>query len=117
MKDFKKLAQEAVASSSVMANRTKISTDDVLNKVLTITDFDIVPGTKGPHAVVLFSEFSANYYNGGKALTAMCNKWVDAYDGDIDLCRAELSADGGVKVSLSRIITKDGNPFTTVTVI
>lgn len=120
MISFQQVASKTLASCSLMANRTKVSTDRILAEhpdFVTITQFDFAASTKGQYAVVELAEYPTSYYPCGMSITNICREWVAAYEGDAEQANADLKASGGCKVRLERVRTTSGNSFVKVTVL
>ena len=126
MKDFKKVAQEAVTDSFIMRGREAIKTDLVIAAYpagITIVGADIInttdskTGEAKQYAACIFAEDDSKYINGGSALTNIVREWSDGYEST-EAMSADLKAAGGVKVKLSKEYSKNtGNPYVKVTVI
>ena len=125
MKDFKKVAQEATSGSFVMQGREAIKTDLAIAAYpngITITGADLITttdvktGEQKTYAACLFAEDDSKYINGGASLTNIAREWLEGYDS-AEAMSADLKASGGVKVKLSKKMTKDGKSFTEVTVL
>lgn len=95
--NLKELAQSKLILSFGHINpegMTKLETDDIANKPLTLVDYDFTSDKDGEvFSVVIFKECPNSFYFGGKVLT--------------DLCSA-IEADGQAKKEL----TKDGLAMT-----
>lgn len=126
MKDFKKVAQEAVTDSFIMRGRESIKTDLVIAAYpagITIIGADIInttdskTGEAKQYATCIFAEDETKYINGGSALTNIVREWLDGYE-TAEAMSADLKTSGGVKVKLSKEYSKNtGNPFVKVTVL
>ena len=127
MINFSKIAYNTLSGNSmgnsIMSNRTKMSTDDVIQgtndyNYLTIIQFDVKTSRQGVrYSVVNFAEYTDQYYCGGKALTNICDQWIEAYEGDIVQANLDLKEAGGCKVKFDKVRTSKGNPFVKVTII
>lgn len=127
MINFSKIAYKSLSdnsfSTSIMTNRSKLTTDDIIDYVktfeyLTIIQFDVKTSSQGKrYSVVNFTEFPDNYYCGGQALTNICDKWIEAYEGDLAQANFDLKDAGGCKVKIEKVRTSKGNPFVKVTII
>ena len=128
MINFSKIAYTTLSGNSmdnsIMVNRTKLSTDEVINYIesgfnyVTIIQFDVKTSRQGSrYSVVNFDEFPNHYYCGGKALTNICDQWIEAYQGDIVQANMDLKEAGGCKVKIEKVRTSKGNPFVKVTII
>ena len=120
MISFQQVASKTLAGCSLMANRTKVSTDRILSEhpdYITILQFDFAASTQGQYAVVELAEYPDKYYPCGMAITNICWEWVKAYEGDGEQANKDLKASGGCKVRLERVRTSKGNAFVKVTVL
>ena len=119
MNKFKEKAQAASASCVLMENRTKISTDELIDKYpkgVTITGFDFLIGDNGKYPVCIFSENDNECFFGGSALTDICNLWMEGYELPAQ-ASADLKEAGGVKIKFEKAKTKKGKTFIKPTVI
>lgn len=123
MKNFRDLAKEATSRSFITVNREAIKTDLLIAAYpdgVTIVGADILETTENgatkTYAACIFAENDKQYFNGGKALTEIVSAWLDGYE-NAEAMSADLKASGGVKVKLSKKLTKDGRTFTEVTVV
>lgn len=119
MSKFTDKAKASAASCTIMENRTKISTEEVLSYYpdgVTITGFDFLTGDKGKYPVCIFAENDNQCFFGGAALTDICNSWMEGYNTPAE-CSKDLSEAGGVKVSFEKTRTKTGHSFIKVNVI
>lgn len=113
MGDFKSKAKAATASCTLMENRTKISTEELITKYpdgVTITGFDFLTGDNGKYPVCIFKENDNECFFGGSALTDICNSWAEGYES-IEQCSADLAAFGGVKIKFEKSKTKSNRNF------
>lgn len=117
MYDFKKTAIESQFLSPLMAGRKKLTTAELLEKALTIIEFDCVNASKdddSPNfAVLVFEELPDYYYCGGIVLQQICKNWEKDLGG-CEKANQELKAYGGVKVQLSLGKTSSGKTITNV---
>lgn len=127
---FKSIAQETTVLCKLQAGRTKLDSDGVVDKVLTITAFDFAPkmdennrplvdtetGEVEVYGVVTFKEMPDRYYNVGKIFTKVCKAWAAGYSSPEEASEA-LAEEGGVKVKFSPGKTKSGNNLTTVEIV
>lgn len=81
MKTFKQIAQDSTQLSDLYNNRKKIDTQDVINKELTIVDFDLIEIDDSVFCCMIFEELDGFFYNGGMILTKMVKQWADAFGG------------------------------------
>lgn len=128
--NFKQIAQESTQLCSLMAGRTKLATDDVINRELTIIAFDFAPkfdkdgtpvvdpqtGEADTFGVVVFNEEPDAYYSVGKVFTKVCKAWMGGFDSPAEASQA-LLAEGGVKVKFTPSKTRGGNNLTTVQIL
>lgn len=119
--DFRNIAIESTTLSPIMDGRMRLSMDDVISSYpsgVTVNGFDIIHDSKnGDYAVVTFAEDSDKFFFGGKVLTNIVNRWIAAFDGDIEKASSALRDSGGVKMQFSHGRTKNGNNLTTVKII
>lgn len=119
--NFKKMAQDELSLSPLMAGREQIKTDDLIGQTVTVTGFDFATitdkGVKKTFPVLLLKEYPENYYNGGTLLSKLCKCWADAYDGDVEAASDDLAAEGGVQLKFTATKTKSGNNLTAVDVV
>lgn len=119
--NFKKMAQDELSLSPLMAGRDQIKTDDLIGQTVTVTGFDFATitdkGVEKTFPVLLLKEYPDRYYNGGALLSKLCRCWAEAYDGDIEAASDDLAAEGGVQLRFTATKTKSGNNLTAVDVI
>lgn len=122
--NFRASAIKETTLSPLMADRAKLSMEDVQKKFpdgVTITEFDFITVTKNGEAktypVMLFKEDSSAYINGGLVLSKICHGWAEAYDGDVAAASEDLKAEGGVKMKFHPGRTSGGNSITNVTIL
>lgn len=119
--NFKKMAQDELSLSPLMAGRDQIKTEDLVGQTVTVTGFDFATitdkGVEKTFPVLLLKEYPDRYYNGGALLSKLCRCWADAYDGDIEAASADLEAEGGVQLRFTATKTKSGNNLTAVDVV
>lgn len=119
--NFKKMAQDELSLSPLMAGRDQIKTEDLVGQTVTVTGFDFATitdkGVEKTFPVLLLKEYPDRYYNGGALLSKLCRCWADAYDGDIEAASADLEAEGGVQLKFTATKTKSGNNLTAVDVV
>lgn len=122
---FAALAKQATVLSTIMQDREKMSTEDIIAKYpegITITEFDVVTtpdsnGNPSTYPILAFAEDNTKFIYGGKALMDMVTVWLANMDGDIESTSKALKAAGGVKIKMSPARTKQGRNFTRVDVI
>ena len=119
--NFKKMAQDELSLSPLMAGKTQIKTDDLIGETVTVVAFDFATitdkGVEKTFPVLLLKEYPDSYYNGGALLSKLCRCWADAYDGDIEAASNDLEAEGGVQLRFTATKTKSGNNLTAVDVV
>lgn len=120
MNRFETLARESFSTCPLMENREKISTNAIIAdnpNGITIDGFDLIvnsdpkTGEEVKYCIVTYKESSEYYYLGGQALTQVIEKWIEAYQGDIELANRELKEAGGCKLKLGLVRTKRGNNY------
>lgn len=62
---------------SFMEGRTKGETEELLNKVVTICDYDFITGSNGEYVVFIVKEISDSFYFGGMVLTDSLKSLTD----------------------------------------
>ena len=108
--ESKKKLQTSMNGSTIMAVGTKVSTEDLIGKELTIEDFDRIDTTnertKEPEHfyAVKVKELPNNYFLSGSALTGL----IDGAENSGEDIRGER-----IK-HLEKVRTKGGNTFTPV---
>lgn len=115
LREFAEKATKMTFGHIDAAGMTKLESEDIADREVTIIDFDFAHDGKkdDDYAVVLFKEYENCFYFGGKCLTDLCKK-IDAEFGMAD----ELRKDGlKVKFVLTKPKTKDGNKYYKVEVI
>ena len=119
--NFKKMAQDELSLSPLMAGRDQIKTEDLIGQTVTVTGFDFATitdkGVEKTFPVLLLKEYPDRYYNGGTLLSKLCRCWAEAYDGDIEEASDDLAAEGGVQLRFTATKTKSGNNLTAVDVV
>lgn len=87
--------------SELEHGRTKLQTEDIVGKTLTISKFDIVdvenptddnPNNRMRYCVLVFEELPDNFYNGGLILTKMIDSWVEDYES-LEQCQDAYDAE------------------------
>lgn len=130
MSNFKKVAQQNTAICPLAAGRTKLKTEDVVGKKLTIIGFDFAPkrdndgslivdpdtGLVETYGVVVFKEKPEDYYCVGTVFSKVCRAWMDDYD-TAEEASADLAKEGGVAVRFVSTKTKSGNNLVSVEII
>ncbi len=120
--DFRKVAQSTLSLSELMAGREKLDTKDIVNKDLTIANFDLATmeteeGDSSTFAVVQFAEFPDKYYNGGTILTKLVTAWANLFNVDVDEAAASFLETGGVKVRFKEGKTRRNRDVITIEVL
>lgn len=122
MADFRELAKRQTTLSEVMVDRTKVKTDDLIQKYpdgFTIIAFDYVNSKKSkvPYPVYNIAEDPTVFCNGGTVLDRIFSEFVKQMDGDVAAASNELRRQGGLKVKLGHGTTKAGDELTTVEIL
>lgn len=111
-KSFKQKAVDSMTLSELEHGRTKLDTEAIVGKELTIDKFDIVdveaPDTESGrmhYCVLVFKELPDNFYNGGLILTKMIESWVEDYE-TIAECQAAYDAEKE-KVKVRAVMSKN----------
>lgn len=120
--DFRKVAQSTLSLSELMAGREKLDTSDIVNKDLTIVNFDLATmeteeGDTSTFAVVHFEEYPDKYYNGGTILTKLVTAWANLFNGDVEEAAAAFLETGGVKVRFKESKTRRNRDVITIEVL
>lgn len=128
--NFREVAQKNTLLSAIMVGRSKMETDEVLNKDLTIIAFDFAPkfdqagnpvvndstGEADTFGVVVFKEHPDKYYCVGAVFTKVCHAWASGFASPEE-ASAALEAEGGVRVRFTPSKTKKGNNLTAVEIL
>lgn len=123
MNRFETLAKESFNQCPLMDNREKISTNAIIAdnpNGITIDGFDLIvhddskTGEEVKYCIVTYRESPEYYYLGGQALTQVIEKWIEAYQGDIEHANKDLKEAGGCKLKLELMRTKRGNNYVRV---
>jgi hypothetical protein len=122
MKDFRQLAKKETSLSDVMTDRTKVSSDELMEKYpdgFTIIAFDYVQSkkSKGKYPVFNIEDDPTIFCNAGTILTRIFDQFVEACDGDVDAASEELRRQGGLDVKLGKGMTKAGDDLVTVEIL
>ena len=118
--DFKTTAKKANSMSRLMANREKITTEDIIRNYpdgITLNNFDIIINSENEYPVFTFKENDNVFYNGGTALKKIVDFWVDSFEGDVEKCAKDFAESEGLKVKLNIVKTKSNRNFVTVEII
>ena len=118
---FREIAAKTLSLSDLMAGREKITTEQLIGKTVTVTEFDFATitdrGEEKTFPILIFKELPDNYYCGGTLLAKMCAAWVAEYDGDVAAASNALADEGGVPIRFTAGKTKSGNNLTNITVL
>lgn len=115
-KSFKQKALDSMTLSELEHGRTKLDTESIIGKKLTIDKFDIVD-VENPDAesgrmhycVLVFKEMPEHFYNGGLILTKMVESWLEDFES-VEQCQAAYDADSDkVKIHASMSKTNKNN--------
>lgn len=66
---------------------------------------------KGDTAVLIFQEEPGKFVFFGQVFVDLCNKWAADYNNDFDAASAALQAEGGCKLHIAPVVSKDGNTY------
>lgn len=127
MGHFAQIAKQETTMCRLFINRTKLKTEDVINRELTIIDFDFAPniddsgkieydqqtGEVATHGVIVFAEMPDKFYHVGSIFTKICRSWMSGFESAEDAGKA-LSAEGGVRV---RFFPQPGRRYTNVEIL
>lgn len=118
MSRFTEIAQDATQLSDLYKERKKLDTSDLIDKSLTISDFDLVTlDDDTTFGVVLFEEYEGYFYNTGLVLTKMIREWADAFGGLVAARKAyQENPSDFVKIKLGSKKTKQDEKKTVTTV-
>lgn len=121
--DPRKIADRVLSLSPVIENKTKMTTDEIMNAypgriTLTTVDFLTSPKDGKPYAVFNIKEDPTVWFGGGERLTTLFSAYLaaDAMAGDLAVLNAYL-AENPIAVRLTKGRTKKGNPITLVEVL
>lgn len=131
MNKFSTSAQKVTSLSPIMIGRTKLDTEDIVDKDLTVIAFDFAPkfdksgnpvvnpttGEVETFGVVVFKEHPDKFYCVGTIFTQVCHVWADDYEGDIETANSDLEKEGGVVVRFTHSRTKKGNNIVSVEIL
>lgn len=120
MNKFAAIAKKETTLSTVMENRTKIETDeivDVFGDGITVNEVDIITIDDKTYAIGAFKEDTTKFFNGGKVFTNIVKEWAKQYNGDMNLLNHDLVECGGVKLKFRLAKTKKGNNVTLIDVL
>lgn len=119
MNKFTSKAKATTATCTLMENRTKISTEELITRYpegITVTGFDFLTGDNGKYPVCVFKENENECFFGGSAMTEICTSWMEGYTLPSE-CSADLFAAGGVKLKFEKAKTKTGHNFIKANVV
>lgn len=90
--------------SELMEGKTKIETEEILGKSLTMKNFDLVSQSNGEiYSVIVFTEFPDKFYFGGTVLTDLCTGLIEEFGATAS---QQLEEDGGIKMILEEVKAK-----------
>ena len=119
--NFNEKAQKVVnLKPSISDGKNQVSTEDIIKTYpdgVTIVQFDIVETEDKKFSVLLFKESPNSFFYGGTVLTQICESWIEDFDNDCAKCSEELANSGGVKIKLSKGITKNKRNITKVELV
>lgn len=114
---LKDTAKKATAGCELMADREKITREDLKKyDCITICGVDMIQSDGKMVPVLIFKEDSKKFFFGGKAFSDILDAWLAAADGDLSAVQAALAADP-IAVKLVSTKTKTGRDFTRVEVL
>lgn len=114
------MAKKVLYTSEVMADRNKVSTDDMIKNYpdgFTITEFDFINSGDKTFPAVAVAEDDSIYFYGGTVLNNLFLKWLEGFDGDLDTVNQELNKAGGLKVKMQKKKTRSGRTITIVDLV
>lgn len=134
MFDFKKIAENTLGLNTIETGRKRVKTEEIADRELTIVGFDFIvsyevtaagrvpavdkhTGEVKERLVILFKEMPDKFYWAGKILKDICRAWAAEFGGDTIKTSEELEKSGGVRVSLYKDKTKDGNQIVRVKIL
>ena len=107
--NLREFAKSRKVLSTLMENRTKIDTIDVIGKELTLVNFDLITPSNGkPYAVCVFKEYPDRFLFAGSVLTSLLFEIANEYG--MDNIEAELDAVNGLRMKLETVKSKTKNP-------
>lgn len=129
--NFKEVAQKATSLCPLMSGKEKLTTEEVVNKTLTIIAFDFAPkfnkdgspvvdpetGEADTFGVVTFQEMPNKYYSVGVVFTKVCRMWAAEFNGDAEEASNALAESGGVQVKFVPTKTRAGNNLVSVVIV
>lgn len=120
MSMFTDIARNATVLSPLMEGRDKMTTAELCATYpdgVTMMEFDIIPGDKGPFPVYIFAENPNVFAFGGAVIKKIVDAFVAKFDGSVTDASNALKANGGVKMRLSQGRTRNGNNVTLVDIV
>ena len=125
MADFKKIAQKSVTLATIMEDREKIDTEQLINDYpngFEIDEIEFVTLQKGEGKVDDFWAFhvkDTNYFAfSGLVLGKIFDDFLKEYEGDYEALYDDFKKSGGIKVKLTSTVTKSTKrPVTTVQIL
>lgn len=117
---FVEMAKKETTLSRLLAGRTKIETEDVIKNYpdgVTLIEFDYIEQNEQAYPIFCIAENKEVCFFGGLVLDKIARKWIEAYEGDIEMASDDLKTSGGVKVKLSTKKTSTGKTITSVEVL
>lgn len=120
---FAAMAKEATTLCELMQGKTKVDTEELLDKEITITGFDFIELKDGKtdelkrFAVCTFAEDEGAFFFGGTVLTKICDRWAKDFDGDAEAASEALAEEGGCVIKMTEGKTKNGRHITNVDII
>lgn len=115
-KSFRQLSAESTQLTDLYDGRKKIETSEVVNKELTIDDFDIVNFDGTEFCALTFKELAGFVYNGGMVLTKMIKRWCEEYGGISEAREAYSKTDEKVKIELKNTKSRNSRDLVVVDV-
>lgn len=125
---FKKAASRAKGDCELMQGRTKLTTEEILEKrngTITITAVGLLPkydnGIKvtdadgNPEVYAVVGVDADSYYTGGSILTKIVLAWIEDFGGINEL--NSILSEEAVQVELYKTRTKAGRQLIDVTVV
>lgn len=119
MKSLKQIAQETSTLSKLMQGREKMSTEELLDKDITIIQFDSYVNTESGEIIYVFA--TREHLNNFTFAGAILKKYFMAFEEE---CKKEnvdvndyMVSQGGLKVRLTEGKTKQGRSITNVVLL
>lgn len=95
-------------------DRIKGKTEDILDKELTLIDYEFHTNARGEYVTVIFEEFPEHFFFGGKVLTDFVKDLENEF-GELEAHKQVLA--DGVKLSLTTAKSRAGFSYTKVNII